>query len=404
MAIQKRQTEGGKARYLVRVNVTDPITGNRKWRNVGTFSTKKEAEKVERDALTQRDRGTLVDPSKATVSEVLADWLRSKAGQVSANSLHDYETIIRLHIVPVLGTVKAQDLTPARIQRQYDDWKDAGLSPRMIRGAHMRLSQAFDRAEKLGIMSRNPCGTVEPPRLERATVSTWTEDEARRFLTTAQARPVLNRAGDTGRCEQDPLHPLWHLLLLEGMRRGEGLGLRWRDVNINAGTASITQTVAPNKSAKGAPMILPRAKTAAGARMVRLTPQTINALREHKKAQIARRLGAPEWEDNDLIVCTSRGTPVNPNNVSRSFVAIVRAATMPDGSKLRNIRLHDLRHTSATMMLRAGIPAKVVSERLGHATIGITMDLYSHVTEDMQKDAATRIGEIFRLSLTGTKG
>lgn len=395
MAIQKRQTEGGKARYLVRINVIDPITGDRKWRNVGTFSTKKDAEKAERDALTLRDKGTLVDPSKATITDLMTDWLRSKAGQVSANSLHDYETIVRLHIVPALGTVKAQTLTPARIQRQYDDWKDAGMSPRMIRGCHMRLSQAFDRAEKLGIVVRNPCRGATPPRLERATVSTWTEEEARRFLATAQARPILDRAGDTGRREPDSLHPLWHLLLLEGMRRGEGLGLRWRDVDLNIGTASIAQTVAPDKHDKGKATILPRAKTAAGARTVRLTPQTIAALKDHKKTQNGRRLAASEWEDHDLIICTGRGTPVNPNNVSRSFAALVKAA------KVRSIRLHDLRHTSATMMLRAGVPAKIVSERLGHATIGITLDLYSHVTGDMQADAAARMGEIFAAGTDG---
>lgn len=402
MAIQKRQTEEGKARYLVRVNVPDPMTGNRRWRNVGTFPTKREAEKAERDALTLRDKGTLVDPSTTTVSEVLADWLRSKAGAISANSYHDYETIVRLHIVPALGSVRAQALTPERLQRQYDDWRDAGLSPRMIRGCHMRLSQAFDRAERHGTVYRNPCRAVEPPRLERATVSTWSDDEARCFLATAQARPVLTRAGDSGRREPDPLHPLWHLLLLEGMRRGEGLGLRWRDVDLRAGTASIAQTVAPDKSAKGAPVILPRAKTAAGARTVRLTQPTIVALREHRKAQNARRLAASDWDDHDLIVCTGRGTPVNPNNVSRSFTAIVAAARMPDGTPLRPIRLHDLRHTSATMMLRAGVPAKIVSERLGHATIGITLDLYSHVTEDMQADAAARMGAIFGQDRTGT--
>lgn len=395
MAIQKRQTGTGKARYLVRVNVPDPITGDRRWRNVGTYPTKREAEKAERDALTMRDRGTLVDPSKATVSDLLADWLRSKAGQVSTNSLHDYETIVRLHIVPALGTVKAQELTASRVQRQYEDWKAAGLSPRMIRGCHMRLSQAFDHAEKLGLVNRNPCRATQPPRLERTTVDTWTEGEARRFLATAQARPVLHRGGDSGRREPDPLHPLWHLLLLEGMRRGEGLGLRWRDVDLAAGTASISQTVAPDKGHKGAAIILPRAKTAAGARTVRLTPQTLAALKEHRKAQNAYRLAATDWEDHDLIICTGRGTPVNPNNVSRSFTAIVKAA------KVRTIRLHDLRHTSATMMLRAGVPAKIVSERLGHATVGITLDLYSHVSGDMQADAATRIGEIFA---TGTEG
>ena len=395
MAIIERRDTSGKRHYQVRVAVKD-ATGRRANRTIGTYPTKREAQRAERDALTNRDRGTLVDPATTTVAELLASWLVTKAGEVSSNSHADYEQVIRLHIIPALGTVKVQSLTAARLQSQYTAWRDAGLSARMIRGCHMRLSQALKQAVAFGIMYANPCDSVKPPTLDRQTVQTWSAEEARSFLLAAEHRPELNRGGDTGRRAPDPLWPLWPLLLLEGLRKGEGLGLRWRDVDLDRGTASITQTVAADKSNAGKVIIQPRAKTAAGARSVRLTPQTIAALKEHRKRQNATRLAAVEWADHDLVVCTVKGTPVNPGgNVNRSFDAIVKAARLPDGSALRRIRIHDLRHTAATLLLGAGVPAKIVSERLGHATVSITLDLYSHVTGDMQADAAARMGALF---------
>jgi integrase len=180
------------------------------------------------------------------------------------------------------------------------------------------------------------------------------------------------------------------------MRKGEALGLRWRDVDLDRGIARISQTVAADKANGGSVLIQPRAKTAAGSRSVRLTDQTVAALKDHRKVQLARRLAASDWSDHDLIVCTGRGTPVNPGgNVNRSFDAIINATRLPDGSPLRRIRVHDLRHTAATLLLAAGVPAKIVSERLGHASISITLDLYSHVTSDMQERAAEAMGAMF---------
>jgi integrase len=403
MAIQERKPmrggeldPQGKSRWLVRVEQRDPVTGARKRMNVGTFPTKKAAEKAEREALMMRDMGTLVDASTATVGDVLDDWLKSKAGRVSANSLADYEQVVRLHVKPALGNVKAQQLSAARLQGQYDAWRDAGLSARMVRGCHMRLSQAYDQAERHGIVHSNPCRAVRPPRLERRTVQTWSVAELTAFLDTAAQRPVLYRGGDSGRRSPDPLWPLWPLLALEGLRKGEALGLRWRDVDLGRGTASIAQTVSADKSNAGRIIIQPRAKTSAGSRLVRLTPQTIDALRDHRIRQNALRLAAAEWEENDLIVCTRKGTPVNPGgNVNRSFDAILKATELADGSRPRRIRIHDLRHTAATLLLGVGVPAKIVSERLGHATIGITLDLYSHVTADMQGVAAEAMGALF---------
>lgn len=398
MAIRKRTTNDGKARYLVRVNVVDGATGKRTWRTVGTFRTRKEAEAGERDAITRRERGTLLDPSTATIGALLDEWLASMRGRVSGQTMTDYEITCRLHLKPAFGAVKVQKLTADAIRAQYRTWQDAGKTPRFIRGAHLRLSQALAHAMGRNIVYVNPCATVKPPALATTKADVWTAEEAAAFLHVAMHRPVLTRGGDSGRRRPDDLSPLWHLLLMEGMRRGEALGLRWQDVNWERGTAHIVQTVAPDKSNRGAAIVQDRAKTKASARTVRLTPDTLAILKEHRKAQLARRLQSGSWHDHDLIVCTGNGTPVNPNNVTRTFEALVKAAG------LRRIRVHDLRHTHATLLLKAGVSAKVVSERLGHASIAITLDTYSHVLPDMQDAAADAISAALAAGRNGTTG
>jgi integrase len=166
--------------------------------------------------------------------------------------------------------------------------------------------------------------------------------------------------------------------------------LRWKDFNRERGTIHIQQTVIADKANGGAARVQSRTKTRTGARTVRLTPDTLAALRDHRDRQQFAGLASPD----SLIVCTGTGTPVNPSNVSRSFDRLVKLAGVP------RIRVHDLRHTAATLLLSAGVPAKVVSERLGHATVAITMDLYTHVLPDMQGDAADAMSRIVNLKST----
>lgn len=390
MAIEKRTGKDGKPRYRVRIAERDPVTGKRRNVTIGTYRTKREAEAEERDATLKRDRGTLLDPDTTTVAELLTDWLRVKGGEISPQTGVDYETTIRLHLVPALGGVRIRKLTTDAVQAQYDAWAAEGKSARMVRGCHLRLRQALDWAVSRGLLYVNVAQRATPPRLPKSDFDVWDRDELARFIDAAMHRPVLVRMsakrGATSRpasYRPDPLTPLWHLLALEGMRRGEALGLRWRDINWDRGTAHIWQTVAPDKTNRGRAVIQPYGKTARASRTVRLTRATLEVLREHRKQQAARRLAASEWEDNDLIVCTDHGTPVNPGgNITRSFDRIVKRAG------LRRIRVHDLRHTHATLLLLAGVPVKIVSERLGHASTAFTMDVYASVLPDMQAVAA----------------
>jgi integrase len=373
MAIETRKGKDGKPQYRVRIAGHDPVTGRRQNLTIGTYRTKREAEREERDALQHRDRGTLLNPATLTVGKLLDEWLTTKANEVSSQSLKDYEITIRLHLKPALGAVLVQKLNADRVQAQYDAWTAAGMSARQIRGCHLRLSQALDHAVKRNIIYVSVCSNVSPPRLSTKKADVWDTTEAMTFLEGAA---------------KDSLSPLWHLLLLEGLRRGEALGLRWQDMNWERGTAHIVQTVAPDKSSRGEPIIQDRTKTKASARTVRLTPDTLALLKEHRKRWAERKVAAETWADHDLIVCTSKGTAVNPNNVTRSFDLIVKRAG------LRRITPHGLRHTHATMLLKGGVSAKVVSERLGHASIAITLDTYSHVLPDMQDAAADAMSAI----------
>lgn len=391
MAIEKRTSKDGKPSYRVRIATMDPVTGRRRNTTIGTYRTKKEAEKAEREALTQQERGTMVDPAKTTVSELLTTWLKAKASTISPNSEKDYEIAIRLHIVPALGKMPVQKLNPAQLQAQFTAWRDAGLKPRTLSRCHSILNQALGQAVEWGMVYRNVCSSVARPSISKRPASVWTPDEARAFLETAMHRPILTRAGDTGKTRPDELSPLWHFLILEGMRRGEALGLRWQDVNWERGTVHISQTVVADRNNKGKALIQPRAKTSAGSRSVRLTAETLAVLKEHRDRQaFTRKAAGDAWQDHGLIVCTSTGTPINPNNVTRSYQRLVMLASVPP------IRVHDLRHTAATMLLRAGVPAKIVSERLGHANIGITLDTYSHVLPDMQDVAAEAMSALMK--------
>ena len=194
----------------------------------------------------------------------------------------------------------------------------------------------------------------------------WTSQEVREFLDSVAT---------------DRLRPLWLLAATTGMRRGELCGLMWKDVNFEASNVAVRRARVPiaGKVAEGTPK-------SDRARVIAIAPATVSALRTHRKAQLEERLAWGEaWQDSGYVFTQADGSPVRPDAVTRAFEAHVIAAAVP------RIRLHDLRHTHATLGLAAGIPAKVMSERLGHAKVGITLDLYSHVVPGMQEEAAAKL-------------
>jgi integrase len=232
---------------------------------------------------------------------------------------------------------------------------------------------------KWGRLVRNPADAADPPKATsdgRPESTVWTADQLRTFLE---------------RTRTSRFAAAYHLIATTGLRRGEALGLRWQDLDLGAGKASIRQTVIAIKHT----VMIGTPKTKKGRRTVTLDSGTVTALREHRKRQAAERLlmGAG-WTDNDLVFCHPGGTMVHPERFSRGFLETVARIGLP------RIRLHDLRHGWATMALQAGIHPKVVEERLGHANIGITLDTYSHVIAGLDKEAAEQVAALFRTSVS----
>ncbi len=361
--------------YLVRVEYDpDPVTGKRRQRSE-SFRLRKDADKRLSAWLSEIDRGTAIEPTKMTVAVLLNAWLDDIATHaVRPSTLTGYRYQVEKHIIPELGSILVQKLTAARVQAFYSAKLKAGASPRMVQLCHLRLNQALNQAVKWSIVPGNVCAAVDPPSVTYKQSSTWNSEQLRAFLATAK---------------DDTYHPLWLLLATTGMRRGEALGLRWRDLDLDQGLSAVQQSVIAHK---GAPLIQ-APKTAGSRRSIKLLPEATKALKEFRGEWAATKLAAPPdlWEDTDLIFCTALGRPINPNNITRNYERILvslnverKANNLPP---VPRIRVHDLRHTHATLLLRAGTAVKVVSERLGHAKVSITLDTYAHVLPDMQDRA-----------------
>jgi integrase len=223
------------------------------------------------------------------------------------------------------------------------------------------------------LLPRNVAAGVKAPPGKAQERATWTREQARTFLAVA--------GGDT-------YDPFWLLLLSTGLRRGEALGLRWRDLDLDQGMLSVRQSIvilAGKESEKARPVIQ-EPKSQAAKRTIDLDPATVTALRSHKDRQAFQRWVTTFWENHDLVFCTGNGRILNPNNVLRNFDAIVERADVP------RTWLHDLRHTHATLLLLDGVPVTLVSKRLGHAKVSITLDTYSHILPGFEHRAVESIG------------
>jgi integrase len=282
----------------------------------------------------------------------------------------EYRSKAEHHLIPAIGHVNLQKLTTAMLNALYTDLLERGTGPRTVQYVHATIRKALNDAVRQGLLVRNPALHATPPKVHRRELQTWTAQQLRRFLDTVQA---------------ERLHAAWRVAALTGMRRGEVLGLRWADIDLDQGWLSVRQAliVVDRQVQVSAP------KTARGRRLIALDPGTITALRIHHAQQAAERLAlGPTWTADDLVFTREDGQPLHPDWFRRRFERRVARAGLP------KIRFHDLRHTHATLALQAGVHPKVISERLGHATVAITLDIYSHAIPALQHDAATTIADL----------
>jgi integrase len=369
----------GNAWYVVVDLPRDPITGKRKQKWHSGFRTKRDADKALTDILSRLDQGAYVEPTKQTLSTFFEEqWFPATESTLRPSTFATYKTIVRKHLLPRLGSLPLQALTAARLNALYADLlksgrKDGkgGLSSSSVRYLHAVIRKALSDAVRWNLLMRNVADAADPPRATRTQMKTWSAREVRRFLDHVK---------------DDRLSAAYVLAATTGMRRGEVLGLRWQDLDLDAGRASIAQTLIV---VGGYEVRYSEPKTARGRRMVALDPQTVTTLKEHRERQMLERsLMGDAYTDSDLVFPREDGSVLHPDGFSDAFWRHTKAAKLP------RIRFHDLRHTHATLALAAGVHPKVVSERLGHASITITLDTYSHAIPAMQETAASLVAAL----------
>ncbi len=347
----------------------DPVTGQRQRRFANVKGTRRDAERVLAARIHAIETGTDIDAPKITVAEYLQRWLRDYAKpDVAPRTYERYAEIVTRHLAPKLGMVTLSQLRPAHIVAAEREWQASGLSPSTVLKFHRLIREALHHAVRWRLLAVNPADAVTPPRVERREMS---------VLSPAQAVALLVQARGTE--FEAPITTA----LYSGLRLGELRGLRWRDLDLDTGRLSVIQSL---QKVPGGGVVARQPKTHRSRRSVSVPAALVGVLREHRHSQVEARLVAGDaWEDADLVFTDALGRPLSETRLRWAFWRLLREAGLP------RIRLHDLRHTMATLMLAAGEHPKVVSERLGHSTVSITLDTYSHVLPGLQAAAAERL-------------
>ena len=361
----------GESTWLVRIALGRDATGVRKYHNCTIRGSKREAERYRIQKLRELDTGTFVQPSSALLRDYLSSWLDTVAApRVRPRTLDDYRSLVDRYITPSLGHRKMSHLHAAEIQQLYAELAGRGLSPRTVRYVHSVLHSALEQAVKWQVLSINPAKLVALPRNERKEMRAFSVEQALRFLGASAGTRYF---------------PLWQLLLTSGLRPGEALALKWSDLD---GDRIIVQRSLSWR--KDGSWELCEPKTDRARRVVVIPRSTTKTLLSLRSEQAAQRLACgPNWTDRELIFTNGTGGPLEWRVLSRRyFRPILQSAG------LIGFRPYDLRHSCATLLLASGVNVKVVSERLGHASSALTLDVYSHTLPDMQQQAADTLETI----------
>jgi integrase len=349
----------------------DPVTGQRRQRSKGGFSTRKAAEAYASTQTAQVARGLSIDPGRTTLADYLKVWLQGLHADVRASTFDWYRGKITHAIVPALGAIKIRDLQREQIRAFY-----ASLPPPMVDRVHRALRRALYEAVASGLIAANPAANM------RRNASVKARGRGMRIWSWEQVRTFLEVS------DQDRYAALWRLYVSTGCRRGEALGVFWSDVDLQNATVRLQRGLADRGPA------LEETKTPAARRTVDLDDQTVGALERWRFRQIEDRLArgaswpktvalaSGEQVEHELVFTRPTGCWIPPSKVGQAFHRLRQRAGLP------HIRLHDLRHTHATLLLAGGMNAKVVAERLGHNSVSITLDLYGHVLPSMGREAA----------------
>jgi len=347
--------------------------GKRLHINKTVYGGIREAQRIQRELLAERDGGTLKQPAKESLALYLTRWLESHRSSVKERTFISDKEMIQRYVVPFIGTVKLDQIKPLNVQKAYDKLGINGLSPSTIRRVHATLNNAMKQAVRWQLISQNPCEHVTIPKLVKKEMRALNEDEAVRFMNS---------------CACDQYGVMFRFMLLTGCRPGEAFGLQWHDLDFTKQEVSIRRTL----TRKGGGYRLTSPKTNRGNRQIHIYDKWLLAdlkeLRtEAKEKALHDGLG---FDDKGFVFTTDTGTPVHDRNiVQRHFKPLLKHAGISS-----DVRLYDLRHSTASLLLRLNVHPKVVAEMLGHSDITLTLNTYSHVVPTLQKDAAEQLAHL----------
>ena len=361
--------------YLIRISLGRDANGKRLYHTETVNDTKKEAERRCRELVAQFERGGVVSQDKVSLNVYLREWLKvAKKPKISARTLGDYADVLERYVEKGIGRLPLSKVTVLHVQGLYAEMNEKGLSGLTIRNLHSVLNQAFKQAVRWRKISFNPAADVElPTRKRRRVIRAFTKEQAITFLVTVEGKPK---------------GLLFEVALHSGMRPGEYLGMTWDCVDWDAGTVRMEKAVIRPKGQK--PFLGPP-KTPESRRTIPLPASLMRKLRAHRTDQLQERLLAGSgWVDLNLVFPNSLGKIQNERNLTQRYFK----AALKEAGLSKEFRLYDLRHTCATLLLLANENVKVVAERLGHASVRLTLDTYQHVLPSMQEQATQKLANL----------
>jgi integrase len=334
--------------------------------------TRKEVQDKLNAALYEQKRGILATGPQQTLKAYLENWLEQVyKPTVKLGSYRQYRSVVTVHLIPGLGHIPLQKLTPEKIQAFYAQKLNDGKSPKMVQFIHAVLHQALENAVKWNLIPRNVAKLVTLPRVERYEAQTLTVEQVKRLLEVARGSRI---------------EVMLLVALNTGIRRGELSALRWSDIDFENGLIFVRRTVT---YVGGYGFVETEPKTKSSRRKIAVSEKLLEALRTHRENQVQARLKAGEkWHEQGLVFCNIHGGFLFPEVVLDELHMLLAKAGLP------KLRFHDLRHTMATILLESDVHPKKVQERLGHSSIKITMDTYSHVLPSMHQDVARKLDDI----------
>lgn len=351
----------------------DPITGKRRQKTYSIKGTRKEAEKQAAEILAKLDGSEQINTSKISVADYLSLWLQTYAEvNLAPRTIEGYESIIRYHITPALGHLRLEKLTVSHLQVYYANMLNA-VSAQTVKHHHTLIHKALETAVEWNLISKNVADRAKPPRITKDEMQVWNEIEMNAFLDASK---------------ETPWYALFYTALFTGMRRSELLALRWQDIDFILSNIYVNRSM---HQLTNRDIIFRNPKTAKGKRSVSMSPSLYLVLKDTYDAmETAMLLKGKKITGSDPVFCNDEWKPLLPSSVSHAWTRICKQAGV------KPIRLHDARHTHASLLLKQGVHPKIVQERLGHSSIQITLDTYSHVAPGLQDAAARQFDELLK--------